>query len=381
MNERIPKNGKVNNYQTPIIPLQRTVVHDNKKDIKYIEHTCHNTPGDSTTGKYVIKVPIYDSGHPEEWIIFTELVNKCLVGQDITTGPQMYQLVQRVLQGDAKAQFDTQAAAHGSQTAANFKAIMATMTVHVFPRYALQDQKRYMRRYLKKPLGMKVRSFTTRLTQLNNYLSSFPPDSPGQLVEKLPNQEVKEILFYAMPETWQNRMTEQGYNYLDVTVSVQNMADFFESRSENLEVKTGIKKAKKSNNKSSKKRKAVQLDEESEESSEDEKSHRSKYCMFHERCGHTTDQCTALKGLVKNKKKKRSKYDKKSKRKSEKTYTRQEVNALVEKKIKKALHGKKKKRRHDELHEFENLDISDGEKTSASANSSSSSSLSSSDSE
>ena len=155
MNERIPKNGKVNNYQTPIIPLQRTVVHDNKKDIKYIEHTCHNTPGDSTTGKYVIKVPIYDSGHPEEWIIFTELVNKCLVGQDITTGPQMYQLVQRVLQGDAKAQFDTQTAAHGNQTAANFKAIMATMTVHIFPRYALQDQKRYMRRY-QCPVGMEI---------------------------------------------------------------------------------------------------------------------------------------------------------------------------------------------------------------------------------
>ena len=381
MNERIPKNGKVNNYQTPIIPLERTVSSD-KKDIKYIEHTCHNTPGDSTTGKYVIKVPIYDSGHPEEWIIFTELVNKCLVGQNITTGPQMYQLVQRVLQGDAKAQFDTQAAAHGSQTAANFKAIMATMTVHVFPRYALQDQKRYMRRYLKKPLSMKVRSFTTRLTQLNNYLSSFPPDSPGQLVEKLPDQEVKEILFYAMPETWQNRMTEQGYNYLDVSVTVQNMADFFESRSENLEVKTGIKKAKRNKTKSSKKRKAVQFEEESdEESSEDERPKRNKYCMFHGRCGHTTDQCTALKELVKNNKKKRSKYDKKSNKKSEKTYTRHEVNALVEKKIKKALHGKKKKRRHDELHEFENLEISDGEKSAASANSSSSSSSSSSDSE
>ena len=78
LNERIPKNGKVNNYQTPIIPLERTVSSD-KKDIKYIEHTCHNNPSDSTTGKYVIKVPIYDSGHPEERIIFTELVNKCLV--------------------------------------------------------------------------------------------------------------------------------------------------------------------------------------------------------------------------------------------------------------------------------------------------------------
>merc|ERR1711966_220100 len=98
--------------------------------------------------------------------------------------------------------------------------------------------------------------------------------------------------------------------------------------------------------------------------------------MFHGRCSHTTDQCSALRELVKNKKN-RSKYDKKSK----KTYTRHEVNALVEKKIKKAPHGRKKKRRHDELHEFENLDIYDGEKTAASANSSSSSSLSSSDSE
>ena len=105
------------------------------------------------------------------------------------------------------------------------------------------------------------------------------------------------------------------------------------------------------------------------------------FVLDYPRCGHTTDQCSALKELLKNNKKKRSKYDKKSNRKSEKTYTRHEVNALVEKKIKKALHGKKKKRRHDELHEFENLDISDGEKTAASANSSSSISSSSSDSE
>ena len=40
----------------------------------YIDHKCHNTPGDSTLGKYVIKIPIYDSGTPEEWIIFVDLV-------------------------------------------------------------------------------------------------------------------------------------------------------------------------------------------------------------------------------------------------------------------------------------------------------------------
>ena len=78
-----------------IIPLERTTNH-NKKDVKYIDYTCHNTPGDATSGKYAIKVPVYDSGHPEEWINFVELVNKCLIGQNITTGPAMYSVVQRL---------------------------------------------------------------------------------------------------------------------------------------------------------------------------------------------------------------------------------------------------------------------------------------------
>ena len=28
---------------------------------------CHDTPGDSTLGKYVVTIPRFDSGIPEEW--------------------------------------------------------------------------------------------------------------------------------------------------------------------------------------------------------------------------------------------------------------------------------------------------------------------------
>ena len=130
MNERIAKNGKVNINQIPVIPLEHTMIH-NKKDVKYIAYTCHNRPGDSNSSKYVIKVLVYDFGHPEEWINFVKLINKCLVGQNITTGPAMYAVVQRVLEGDAKAQFNLQTAAHRNQTVINFKNVMATMTAHV----------------------------------------------------------------------------------------------------------------------------------------------------------------------------------------------------------------------------------------------------------
>ena len=80
---------------------------------------------------------------------------------------------------------------------------------------------------------MKIRIFTTRLIQLNNYLSCFPPDCVGQMVTALPDDEVKEILYHAIPNSWRTKMTEQGYIYLDR--SIQKMSVCFETRVEKLE--------------------------------------------------------------------------------------------------------------------------------------------------
>ena len=91
------------------------------------------TIGVTTLQKYVIKIPRFDPGTPEEWIIFVDLVQKSLVGQNITTGPLMYKCMLRVLKGDAQAEFLQQANLVCSCTVTNFTTVMATMTVHVFP--------------------------------------------------------------------------------------------------------------------------------------------------------------------------------------------------------------------------------------------------------
>ena len=88
----------------PIIPLARPEM-DELEDSGYIDHTYHNTSGDTTSGKYIIKIPWFDSGTPEEWIIFVDLVQKSLIGQNVTTGPPMYKCMERVLKGDTKAEF------------------------------------------------------------------------------------------------------------------------------------------------------------------------------------------------------------------------------------------------------------------------------------
>ena len=55
--------------------------------------------------------------------------------------------MERVLKGHAKAKFTEKANLVGRRTVANFSMLMATMTVHIFPAPAYQDQKSYMYRY------------------------------------------------------------------------------------------------------------------------------------------------------------------------------------------------------------------------------------------
>ena len=62
-------------------------------------------PEDSTSGKYVIKIPIFGSVASEEWIIFMDLDQKSLMGQNVTTGSSMYKCMVRMLTSDAKAKF------------------------------------------------------------------------------------------------------------------------------------------------------------------------------------------------------------------------------------------------------------------------------------
>ena len=141
--------------------------------------------------------------------------------------------MERVLKGDAKAKFTQQANLVESHTVGNFTRVMTTMTVHIFPVLVYQDQKQYMYRYLRKPKTMKVCTFTTRLIQLNNYISYFSSDCVGQMVTTLPDDEVKEILYHTIPDSWREKVTEQGHNYL--VSAIQEMPGFFETRVENVE--------------------------------------------------------------------------------------------------------------------------------------------------
>ena len=96
-------------------------------------------------------------------------------------------------------------------------------------------------------------------------------------------------------------MIEQGFNYADSTIK-----EMSETRVENLETKEDRKKSSASSKKSKKtlkKRKRKDSDSSFVEFSKESTKARHptrKYCMLHEKCSHSTDNCNDLRAMVKN---------------------------------------------------------------------------------
>ena len=56
----------------------------------------------------------------------------------------MYNYMERVFKGDAKAEFISRATAEGSRTAEHYAIVMEKMAKHIFPTSAYRDQKCYL---------------------------------------------------------------------------------------------------------------------------------------------------------------------------------------------------------------------------------------------
>ena len=72
---------------------------------------------------------------------------------------------------------------------------MEAVGKHVFPAQAAKLQKRYLRRFVRKPMGMTSRMFVARVQELNNYLPH-PPSHVlvGEPIQKLDDDEIIDLL-------------------------------------------------------------------------------------------------------------------------------------------------------------------------------------------
>ena len=112
---------------------------------------CHTNPIETDSTTYEISMAYFRDGTPKEWLVFKKKISRCMIGQYTTTGSTKYALARWLLAGCALAVFSHATSVHGGKTLPNYTKCIQAVMLGVFPQKALQDQKRWMRRFSRNP--------------------------------------------------------------------------------------------------------------------------------------------------------------------------------------------------------------------------------------
>jgi hypothetical protein len=139
-----------------------------------------------------------------------------------------------------------------------------------------------------------MREFAARVSELNEYLAYFPPFDNNQ---SLTNEEVLDILEFAIPNTWQKSMVLQGFDPLIHTVS--EFVSFCE-RHEFTEGTLDNSKEKGAKPKANSKSGSNDAKWHAKSSVEAVKKRKSteKFCDLHQKFGHSTSECKVVQGQI-----------------------------------------------------------------------------------
>ena len=209
-------------FVPPPIPLERPTVKELKKQ-EYLTMKLRSDPADANSQTYDLTIQFFRTGTPEEWLLFQRDLQRVLTGQNVNAGAQKFAMIRRLITGDTLTVFDNAANQRGNERNETFILCLQDVTNHIFPKRALSFQKRYMRRYLRKPRDMTTREFAARISEMNQYLKQFPPFEDNQ---ELDEDEIIDILEFGIPHSWQNNMVLQGFDPMESTLA--ELVDFCE---------------------------------------------------------------------------------------------------------------------------------------------------------
>jgi hypothetical protein len=355
-----------------LIPDESELSTDNIDPAKICKAYMFSNPADATSIKIRFDFGMADGTQSVRFQLgWIENVFKALIGMNMTTGTLQVNMVKQFCKGqiwtcfnesilaqqlqdqrtraqaaaDALVQAAAEAdAAFEARKAAAFAAVptnppdatfipialRATVKL-VSPYKALEKQKRFMRRKMRKPADMKTRMYVNYLYRINfDELPHLPPF--GGPTQSLSQDELMDIILFGIPKSWITEMDKQDFDPFSKTI--ERVVDFCE-RMESAENFTPVAMKKPSTGSPAKKTKYQKSQGKSSSGNGD------KWCEYHESNTHNTSDCTVLNKLKASKnnssdKKPAAKKDWKSKSNDAKKFTKKELNAIVKKKVKQA---------------------------------------------
>lgn len=265
-----------------------------------ISFECKRKPNEKHSPTFTIELIPYEDGDAIEVFLQTrEKVDAIAKGQNLKTNAEIVGLVRQAFTGSVLDAFE--AVIKKDEDPDDYimdKAYLA-MTQVVFPPGATRTQKRALRK-IKKPIDLSFRKFGNRLIRLNEYFPYFPPGSKGTIPKPLPEDELVDIMYDALPKVhYRDQMRKLGFDPADHSLQefinwVEERCEPFDTKETPSESKMDIDKPIPRKNKGKKnKRKAQDHD------NEPPTKQVAKRCSLHGPGRHTTDQCKVLKEYIK----------------------------------------------------------------------------------
>jgi hypothetical protein len=296
LSARIPKKNPAPNTLKPVLPLiieKSKSVKDDKSRFITIELRARvNAPASSATyKKYINK---FEEGSAQEWIDLQRGIQEIWTQNSITRGTDRALTARALLCGESLTSFeasldearrnevDSVASAPLQIESKMVNTAMAAVATTVFPHRALEIQRLWMTRGMRKPYEMTTRKTAAAITRINNALPLFPG---GTDTSKFSDAEVVGLLEWCLPPSWRTKFDLDGY--VPTLDSKAKLIESFEASERNQEDT--------SNAKATHKDKKSKTEKFSNSSKKRESGNNDKYCSEHgKNKTHNTGDCFTL---------------------------------------------------------------------------------------
>lgn len=276
------KNTKKKSFSSlqPVLPLIPEVVPNveaEKNQFISLElQTQAGGSGGQTYKKYVRK---FDEGTPQQWLDLLEDLEEIWTQNGVKEGKDRVATVRSVLRGDSLNNFNSSIDEEKDPDDSSVITIgmvnkaLKSVTQTIFPHRALEIQKLWMQRGMKKPFALSTRKTAAAIVRINNSLPLFPGATEES---RFSATEIIGLLEWCLPQAWRAKFDLDGY--------VPTLG----TKTQLIEACEAIERSQQATTKEKKEKKAPKTNPKGEK--------KSYYCSLHgKNPTHNTADCWTLK--------------------------------------------------------------------------------------
>ena len=224
LSAKIPRKKPVSSsFLKPVLPLlPEAVSKTDENKGSFITMELKSQAGGAGAGSYKKHLALFDEGTPQQWINTQKDVMEVWTQNAIKDATDKLAIVRAVLRGESLTTLDaaiTEQAVDGKGdpvvlTMELLQEAIEEVSSTIFPHRALEIQKQWMRKSMKKPADLSTRATAAALARINNCLPLFPG---GSDTSKFSAAEMLEILECSLPYAWRQKFDYDGYISTDGT--------------------------------------------------------------------------------------------------------------------------------------------------------------------